>query len=115
MRQVRSITATLAVLCAFLSASAAGAAQGAARPEPDPASQGVTTGVTTVRELPELRTATSDTFLQSDGSRLLSISNHTINYQQNGAWRPIEDRLVEAAGGRGNRPRRPSPSASRLV
>jgi hypothetical protein len=99
MRQVRSITATLTTLGVLLSAGSAAAAQKSAHTLPDPSKQGVTTGVTTVRELPNLRTANSDTFLQSDGSRLLQIAAHQINYQRNGAWQPIETNLVPGAGG----------------
>jgi YD repeat-containing protein len=99
MRQVRSITATLVALVALGTASAAHAAQSPAKTEPSPAVQGITTGVSTVRELPELRTADSDTYLQSDGSRRLQIADHPINYQHDGAWQPIEDRLVQASDG----------------
>jgi hypothetical protein len=99
MRQVRSITATLTTLGVLLTAGSAAAAQGSAQKLPDPSKQGITTGVTPVRELPNLRTANSDTFLQSDGSRLLQIAAHQINYQHNGAWQPIETNLVPGAGG----------------
>jgi YD repeat-containing protein len=105
-RPARQATAILmsagAVLA--LAASASGSQSGAAgaagslRPLPDPAFQGVTTGVTTSRELPGLRTEDSNTFLESDGSRLLKIADHPINYKVGGVWQPIEDRLVEAGG-----------------
>jgi YD repeat-containing protein len=53
-----------------------------------------------VRELTELRTATSNTVLRSDGSRELNISTHPVNYQTaDGKWAPIEDRLAQASDG----------------
>ena len=48
-----------------------------------------------VRELPALRTADSDTFLQSDGSRVLRVHTHAINYLSgSGSWLPIDDTLT---------------------
>jgi TGF-beta propeptide len=99
MRKVRSIAGTLTVLTVLLAPVAAGAAQDTARPEPNPSNQGITTGVTTVRELPGLRSADSDTYLQSDGSRLLQIADHPINYKRDGVWQPIEDKLIEDSDG----------------
>jgi hypothetical protein len=49
-----------------------------------------------LRELPELRAADSDTFLQSDGSRALKIYAHPVNYRAaDGSWMPIDDALAE--------------------
>lgn len=82
--------------------SAAGAAgsfegvpsQAERQPTPGP------TGVHVVRELAELRTATSDTFLQSDGSRAVKIYTHPVNYRASGgAWEPIESKLARASDG----------------
>jgi YD repeat-containing protein len=53
----------------------------------------------TIRELTALRTATADTYLQSDGSRLLKISLHPINYRVGDSWEPIDDRLTEGPDG----------------
>jgi hypothetical protein len=55
--------------------------------QPTTSEQASPNEVKPVRELPELRTANSDTFAQADGSRLLKISLHPINYR---CTRPIE-------------------------
>jgi YD repeat-containing protein len=99
MRQGRLVTALLVVFAALISSAVASGASSVRRIEPDPSTQGITTGVTTVRELPALRTEDSDTFLQSDGSRLLQIADHPVNFKRNGTWQPIEDQLVPAPGG----------------
>jgi len=50
-----------------------------------------------VRELPELRTETSDTYLLSDGTRSQKISSIPLNFPaEGGGWQPIEDQLVQA-------------------
>jgi RHS repeat-associated protein len=55
---------------------------------------------TIVKELPELRTATSDTFARSDGTRLLKVFASPVNYQsQPGKWTPIDDQLSQDASG----------------
>jgi hypothetical protein len=64
----------------------------------DPTARGLTSGVKTVRELTGLRTETSDTYLQSDGSRSLTIAAHPINYKVAGKWQPIDDTLRESGG-----------------
>jgi YD repeat-containing protein len=96
------LTACLAFLVVAVSASAAdtspieapnGPGQATSPEQPSP------NEVKPVRELPELRTANSDTFAQADGTRLLKISLHRLNYQVNGAWQPINDRLEAGADG----------------
>jgi YD repeat-containing protein len=62
-----------------------------------------------VRELPGLRTANSDTYLQSDGSRLLKISGSPINYKVAGAWQPIDDTLQAGPGGSSHPAASPTP------
>jgi YD repeat-containing protein len=62
-----------------------------------------------VRELPGLRTADSDTYLQSDGSRLLKISANPINYKVAGAWRPIDDTLQSGSDGSSHPAASPTP------
>jgi YD repeat-containing protein len=62
-----------------------------------------------VRELPGLRTANSDTYLQSDGSRLLKISGAPINYKAAGAWQPIDDTLQPGADGSAHPAASPTP------
>ena len=53
-----------------------------------------------VKELPQLRTATSDTYLLSNGLHKLLSYPHPINYQPKpGQWAPIDDRLSEGEGG----------------
>jgi hypothetical protein len=52
-----------------------------------------------VRELTSLRTANSDTFLRSDGTRATRIYAHPVNYRVAGAWHPIEDRLTRDGDG----------------
>lgn len=88
------------LLCLTLVAVLAGAATAAGKGKlPNPDSQGLTKGVTSVRELPQLRSEDSVTFLQSDGSRLLRIADHPINFKRGGAWVPIDDKLVQAGNG----------------
>lgn len=48
------------------------------------------------RELPSLRTRTSTTHEQSDGSYLTAISSGSVNFQEDGAWKPIDNTLVES-------------------
>jgi hypothetical protein len=55
--------------------------------------------VTTVRELTSLRSANSDTFLQSDGTRAQKIYSHAVNYPVGDAWQPIEDQLTQSNDG----------------
>lgn len=53
-----------------------------------------------VRELPELRTETSDTFLRADGTRATKISRDPVNYRDSsGNWQPIETTLKPGADG----------------
>ncbi len=53
-----------------------------------------------MRELPELRTETSDTFLRADGTRVAKISRTPVNYRDSsGNWQPIETTLKEGADG----------------
>jgi RHS repeat-associated protein len=53
-----------------------------------------------VKELPELRTATSDTYLRSDGTRLAKSFPGPVNYQASpGTWTPINDQLILDASG----------------
>ncbi len=54
-----------------------------------------------VRELPELRTENSDTYLLSDGSHAQKIYSHPVNFRTGdaGPWQPIEDQLVQAEDG----------------
>jgi hypothetical protein len=99
MRKVQFIAAACSVIAVFLPTALLHAAPAPHGPQPNPTNQGLTSGVRTVRELPELRTANSATYLQSDGSRLLRIADHPINFKRNDAWVPINDRLVQAADG----------------
>jgi YD repeat-containing protein len=56
--------------------------------------------VQVIRELPSLRTAASDTFLESDGSRLARIYAAPVNYRAaNGEWVPIDDGLQRGLAG----------------
>jgi RHS repeat-associated protein len=53
-----------------------------------------------VRELPELRTETSDTYVRSDGTRSTRISRDPINYRDSeGNWQPISMALQPSANG----------------
>ncbi len=53
--------------------------------------------VRVVRELPELRTANSKTYLLANGQRAVDISTHPVNYRTpDGGWTPIDDRLKQA-------------------
>lgn len=55
---------------------------------------------TVVRELPELRTETSDTFLRADGTRVAKIARTPINYKDaSGDWQPISTTLAPTADG----------------
>jgi hypothetical protein len=84
------ITALAVVACGASTTSAFGA-------DPAPSKPGAP--VTTVRELTSLRTANSDTFLQSDGTRAQKIYSHAVNYRVGDAWQPIEDQLTQANDG----------------
>jgi RHS repeat-associated protein len=64
------------------------------------ASSPTSAAVTIVRELPELRSETSDTFLRSDGSRMVKISRTPVNYRDSsGNWQPISTTLQPGPGG----------------
>jgi RHS repeat-associated protein len=79
-----------ALAFAFLPASGKGAADG--RP--------ISSAVSVVRELPELRTANSDTYLRSDGSLAAKISRAPINYRDaSGSWQPINTTLQPSTDG----------------
>jgi RHS repeat-associated protein len=53
-----------------------------------------------VRELPPLRTASSDTYERSDGTRVMKSYATPINYRNSaGEWAPIENQLVKSEGG----------------
>jgi hypothetical protein len=53
-----------------------------------------------VRELPQMRTATSDTYELSDGSQAQKIFSSPVNYRTSaGAWQQIEDQLVQSPDG----------------
>lgn len=53
-----------------------------------------------VRELPSLKTADSNTYLLSDGSREARFYAQSINYRTaQGTWVPIEDQLQQSADG----------------
>lgn len=57
-------------------------------------------GVRVLRELPALRSASSDTFLLSDGSREVVVHDRPVNYRSAaGSWQPIDDALRQASGG----------------
>jgi RHS repeat-associated protein len=56
--------------------------------------------VSTVRELPGRRTATSNTFLLSDGQLETRLYEVPINYRdEEGNWEPIDEDLAELPGG----------------
>ena len=56
--------------------------------------------VNVVRELPELRTETSDTSERSDGTRVAKIARTPINYRDSsGTWQPISTKLQPSANG----------------
>jgi RHS repeat-associated protein len=51
------------------------------------------------RELPNLRTESSDTYQRGNGTRVLRAFGRPVNYRDStGAWQPIEDQLVQRAG-----------------
>lgn len=57
-------------------------------------------GVHVVRELSALRSARSDTYLLSDGTREARVFAHAVNYRdQAGQWIAIDDTLQEASDG----------------
>jgi YD repeat-containing protein len=86
---VLALTAAIIAIVACTTGSAAGSAHPAAA-----------TGVHVVRELKGLRTANSDTFLQSDGSRVARIYSTPVNYRTgSGGWQPIDDTLQAGADG----------------
>jgi hypothetical protein len=68
-------------------------------PRPQNLLSGISPDGTVIRELPELRSEDSDTFLLSDGSRVVKVYSHPVNYARAGGWQPIEDQLVQDADG----------------
>jgi RHS repeat-associated protein len=53
-----------------------------------------------VRELSDLRTAHSDTYLRADGTQLTKVFLAPVNYKDSaGAWQPVETALRQAANG----------------
>ncbi|HST69903.1 MAG TPA: RHS repeat-associated core domain-containing protein [Solirubrobacterales bacterium] len=53
-----------------------------------------------IKELPGLRTATSNTFLLADGSRETLLYQTPVNYRDDeGDWQPIDQELKETASG----------------
>jgi RHS repeat-associated protein len=53
-----------------------------------------------VRELPELRSEKSDTFLRANGTRSVRISRTPLNYRDgSGNWQPIDTKLQAGAAG----------------
>lgn len=86
------VAVTVGVLAlAIVPAAGSGASAGQA-PGSEAASE--------VRELPELRTANSDTFVRSDGTRSTKISREPINYRDGeGDWQPISTKLQQASDG----------------
>jgi YD repeat-containing protein len=56
--------------------------------------------VSIVRELPALRSETSDTFLRSDGTYLAKVARGPLNYRDSsGAWQPIDTHLSRQPDG----------------
>jgi hypothetical protein len=57
--------------------------------------------ISVLREVPELRTENSDTYLLSNGAYAQRIRNHAVNFRASAgsAWQPIEDQLVQQADG----------------
>jgi RHS repeat-associated protein len=99
MQGIKVFAATLValVICAIGIAFAAqsglvgsGAAKASAS-EPPAEEPGV--------ELPQKRTATSDTFQLPDGARETRVFETPVNYREEGEWKPIDEGLEEAASG----------------
>jgi hypothetical protein len=98
------VGACLAIFVVAVGASAAGTSpigESASSEQPTTSEQPSPNEVKPVRELPELRTADSDTFAQADGTRLLKISLHQLNYQ------------VTVPGSRSTTSSKPEPTAAR--
>jgi RHS repeat-associated protein len=69
---------------------------GAARGESEPASEAEATRT----ELPEERTATSDTYLLDSGALQTELFSSPVNYETDGGeWKPIDEGLEEAPAG----------------
>jgi YD repeat-containing protein len=89
------LTTSLIVLCAALGYAALASASSKSSSVAE-----IPGEVQVVRELPSLRTATSDTFLQTDGSRVARVYATPVNFRAaNGEWQPIDDTLVNDANG----------------
>jgi hypothetical protein len=110
-RMGRWLAGIFVALVACVAPAAASGAPGVATAEsPAPqAGKSLASASKVVRELPDLRTANSDTYLQSDGSRLLKISANPINYKVAGAWQPIDDALQPGPGGSSHPAASPTP------
>ena len=94
--------AGLLILITFLVAFvvAVGVARGEDASNEDSGSAKAEPAATLVRELPAKRTATSDTFLLSDGSLEARLYETPVNYRDSeGDWKPIDQELQEAPNG----------------
>jgi hypothetical protein len=101
-RGAAAVVGSVIALAVLVVGTLVGESSGAGSAGSQPAAPQPTTpsGVHTVRELTNLRTASSDTFLQSDGSRAVKIYSQPVNFRApGGAWHPIEDRLARGADG----------------
>jgi RHS repeat-associated protein len=90
------------MLIATMLLLATGAAAAGAAPTADVRNPMLHNGaeVKIVRELPGLRSADSDTYLRSDGTRMIKTYAAPINYRDTaGAWTPIKDELAQDASG----------------
>lgn len=93
------LLALLALLVVF--AVAVGAASGESSDD-SASTEASRAEATPVRELPARRTATSNTFLLSDGSLETRFFQVPVNYQdESGDWKPIGEDLHEQADGSG--------------
>lgn len=91
---LRWIIASLVLVVAVLASTAA--AEPGAEPEGNQDSGGQPQGV----EIPDLRTATSDTFLLPGGQRETRLYQSSVNYRdEDGGWEPIDESLDETAAG----------------
>src|SRR5438270_7956684 len=65
---------------------------GAASGTPEPGGTDASPAV--VRELPQLRTARSDTYLRTDGTELAKVFVAPVNYRDAaGTWQPVDTTL----------------------
>jgi hypothetical protein len=104
------LVAAIESVSAMSSVAASGSQGGLAVPGAPLLLNGTLGPLTLGGELPSLRTAHSDTYLASDGSKVLQVFAQPVNYQTSpGVWSPINDQLTSNSDGSASATATPAP------